>query len=196
MLSSVTTAAPRARAMAWTALGLSCALHGAVAWLLWRGAPEHAVKPARHDDLFVDLLPAPLARAEAPVPVLPLTRPAGAQSGPPAPASSLMPAGTASARRPGASPRQSASAPSAKSAATPARDFRWRPEDAAALGMPHAQGEPRVRLAPRAAPQPSALAQGIARSARASCRDAHAHLGLLAAPLLLVDALRDDGCKW
>jgi len=53
-----------------------------------------------------------------------------------------------------------------------------------------------VDLAPRTPAEPSALAKGIARSARPRCRDAHADLGLLALPFLLADTVRDDGCKW
>ncbi|MFA1696353.1 hypothetical protein ACB245_03890 [Achromobacter ruhlandii] len=53
-----------------------------------------------------------------------------------------------------------------------------------------------MNLAPKAAAEPSVLARGIAQSARPPCREAHAHMGLLAAPLLLADALRGDGCKW
>ncbi|MBB1628848.1 hypothetical protein A9974_26760 [Achromobacter sp. UMC71] len=78
----------------------------------------------------------------------------------------------------------------------PARDFRWRGEDAAAQGASRARGEPLVNLAPKARPEPSALAKGIAQSARPPCRDAHAHLGLLALPMLLADTVRDSGCKW
>ncbi|QQB32348.1 hypothetical protein I6I07_16785 [Achromobacter deleyi] len=84
----------------------------------------------------------------------------------------------------------------AASPAAPPRDFRWRGEDAAAQGLPRARGEARVDLAPKARAEPSALAKGIAQSARPPCRDAHAHLGLLALPFLLADTVRDDGCKW
>ncbi|WP_131727880.1 hypothetical protein [Achromobacter xylosoxidans] len=106
----------------------------------------------------------------------------------------------------GASPRQRASPPrdagpssssaSAPPAAAPAHDFRWRAEDAAALGAPRARGQARVDLAPKAQAEPSALAKGIAQSARPPCRQAHAHLGLLAVPFLLADTVRDGGCKW
>ena len=81
-------------------------------------------------------------------------------------------------------------------AAAPAHDFRWRAEDAAALGAPRARGQARVDLAPKAPAEPSALAKGIAQSARPPCRQAHAHLGLLAVPFLLADTVRDGGCKW
>ncbi len=90
---------------------------------------------------------------------------------------------------------QDASGPGAAGAAPP-RDFRWRGEDAAAQGLPRARGEAKVDLAPRTPAEPSALAKGIARSARPRCRDAHADLGLLALPFLLADTVRDDGCKW
>ncbi len=106
----------------------------------------------------------------------------------------------------GASPRQRASpsrdagpspsSASAPPAAAPAHDFRWRAEDAAALGAPRARGQARVDLAPKAQAEPSALAKGIAQSARPPCRQAHAHLGLLAVPFLLADTVRDGGCKW
>jgi len=44
--------------------------------------------------------------------------------------------------------------------------------------------------------EPAAMARKIEQSARADCREAYSGLGLLAAPLLLVDAVRKDGCKW
>ena len=90
----------------------------------------------------------------------------------------------------------SPSSASAPPAAAPAHDFRWRAEDAAALGAPRARGQARVDLAPKAPAEPSALAKGIAQSARPPCRQAHAHLGLLAVPFLLADTVRDGGCKW
>jgi len=41
-----------------------------------------------------------------------------------------------------------------------------------------------------------ALQRGIARSVRPDCKDAYAALVLLAIPALLVDSVREDGCKW
>lgn len=66
------------------------------------------------------------------------------------------------------------------------------------------RGAGRAACARRASREPRAqggggtvgVGQGIAQSARSPCREAHAHMGLLAAPLLLADALRGDGCKW
>ena len=46
-------------------------------------------------------------------------------------------------------------------------------------------------------PQQARLARGIERAERADCKHAYAGLGLLAAPMLLKDALdKDNGCKW
>ncbi|KUM04459.1 hypothetical protein KIF53_03005 [Chromobacterium subtsugae] len=46
-------------------------------------------------------------------------------------------------------------------------------------------------------PQQARLARGIAQAERADCKHAYAGLGLLAAPMLLKDALdKDNGCKW
>lgn len=200
------SAAPRGRAMAWGAAGLACCLHVLVACLLWRAADDRRPAPGRGDDFFVTLLPppatAPTARptyADGPPQAGP------AEPSPPA-ARPSMPAPPAVAAPAGASPRQRASPPrdagpssssaSAPPAAAPAHDFRWRAEDAAALGPPRARGQARVDLAPKAPAEPSALAKGIAQSARPPCRQAHAHLGLLAVPFLLADTVRDGGCKW
>ncbi|PNM89903.1 hypothetical protein AL490_013075 [Achromobacter xylosoxidans] len=192
--------------MAWGAAGLACCLHVLVACLLWRAADDRRPAPGRGDGFFVTLLPppatAPTARptyADGPPQAGP------AKPSPPAPRPS-MPAPPAVAAPAGASPRQRASPPrdagpssssaSAPPAAAPAHDFRWRAEDAAALGAPRARGQARVDLAPKAPAEPSVLAKGIAQSARPPCRQAHAHLGLLAVPFLLADTVRDGGCKW
>jgi hypothetical protein len=45
-------------------------------------------------------------------------------------------------------------------------------------------------------PAGSALQRGVTRAARPDCKDAYAGLVLLAIPALLVDSVRDDGCKW
>ncbi|MCD5327247.1 hypothetical protein ACFFU8_08665 [Chromobacterium piscinae] len=46
-------------------------------------------------------------------------------------------------------------------------------------------------------PEKARLARGIDRAERADCKNAYAGLGLLAAPMLLKDALdKDNGCKW
>ncbi|MEN7433537.1 MULTISPECIES: hypothetical protein [Chromobacteriaceae] len=46
-------------------------------------------------------------------------------------------------------------------------------------------------------PEKARLARGIDRAQRADCKNAYAGLGLLAAPMLLKDALdKDNGCKW
>jgi len=42
----------------------------------------------------------------------------------------------------------------------------------------------------------SALQRGVARSVRPDCKDAYSGLVLLAIPALLVDSVRQDGCKW
>lgn len=198
------SAAPRGRAMAWGAAGLACCLHVLVACLLWRAADDRRPAPGRGDDFFVTLLPPPATA--------PTARPTYADGPPQAgPAEPSPPAARPSMPAPhaapaGASPRQRASPPrdagpssssaSAPPAAAPAHDFRWRAEDAAALGAPRARGQARVDLAPKAPAEPSALAKGIAQSARPPCRQAHAHLGLLAVPFLLADTVRDSGCKW
>lgn len=182
--------APRGRALAGWAAGLSCAFHLLAASLLWRAASEREAPPTpasiREDDFFVTLLP--------PVPApRPSTSSATSAVAPP-----IAPPSPASAKPSSpVLPTSSAPPPSepAKPSAPP-RDFRWRDEDAAAQGLPRARGEARVDLAPKTRAEPSALAKGIAQSARPPCRDAHAHLGVLALPFLLADTVRDDGCKW
>lgn len=217
--------APRGRVLAGWAAGLSCAFHVLAACLLWRAASEREAPPTpasiREDDFFVTLLPpAPAPRPStssamsAVAPPIAPPSPASAESA--KPSSPVLPTSSApSASEPAkpSSPRQASPArppaanapavarppPAAAGAASPAappRDFRWRDEDAAAQGLPRARGEARVDLAPKTRAEPSALAKGIAQSARPPCRDAHAHLGLLALPFLLADTVRDDGCKW
>ncbi len=180
----------------------------------------------RQDDFFVTLLPpAPAPRpstssaTSAVAPPIAPPSPASAESAKPSspvlpkssapspsepakPSAPLQapPAKTPAANAPAANaPAVARPPPAAAGAASPAappRDFRWRDEDAAAQGLPRARGEARVDLAPKTRAEPSALAKGIAQSARPPCRDAHAHLGLLALPFLLADTVRDDGCKW
>lgn len=217
--------APRGRALAGWAAGLSCAFHVLAASLLWRAASEREAPPTpasiRQDDFFVTLLPpAPAPRpstssaTSAVAPPIAPPAPASAESAKPSsPALSTSSAPSPSEPAKPSSPRQASPArtpaakapavarppPAAAGAASPAappRDFRWRDEDAAAQGLPRARGEARVDLAPKTRAEPSALAKGIAQSARPPCRDAHAHLGLLALPFLLADTVRDDGCKW
>lgn len=212
---------PRGRVLAGWAAGLSCAFHVLAACLLWRAASEREAPPTtasiRQDDFFVTLLPpvpAPRPSTSSATSAVAPPSPASAESA--KPSSPVLP--TSSAPSPSepakpSSPRQASPArtpaakapavarppPAAAGAASPAappRDFRWRDEDAAAQGLPRARGEARVDLAPKTRAEPSALAKGIAQSARPPCRDAHAHLGLLALPFLLADTVRDDGCKW
>ncbi len=40
------------------------------------------------------------------------------------------------------------------------------------------------------------LTREMAKAARSDCRNAYANMGLLAAPMLAVDAIRRSGCKW
>lgn len=174
--------APRrqARRVSGWAVVLSCALHGGVGALWWfdRNAPTSAreAEPA----LIVVVLPAKHS-ASAPVsPSVPRSARAALPSG-------SQPSATASVTSKGAHP---------PSAVAPQPDFRWREADAEAVGLPRARGEPVFRLAPKAREEPSALAQGIAKAARPSCKDAHSAGGLLALPMLLADTLTDRGCKW
>ncbi|WP_241070284.1 hypothetical protein [Achromobacter insuavis] len=132
-----------------------------------------------------------LPKSSAPPPSEP-AKPSAPLQAPPA----KTPAANAPAANAPAVARPPPAAAGAASPAAPPRDFRWRDEDAAAQGLPRARGEARVGLAPKTRAEPSALAKGIAQSARPPCRDAHAHLGLLALPFLLSDTVRDDGCKW
>jgi hypothetical protein len=215
--------APRAHRITWWAAGLACGLHALVAWCLWREAGERPAMPwssRQEAAFFVDVLPAEPARREALPAAAPPAQPAAAQE----PGASAEPARSQASARPQepasrqappkrlpaapaipsrqqatpASPNASSSTakPSSAPAAVSPHDFRWRGEDAAAQGAPRARGQARVDLAPKPRAEPSALAKGIAQSARPPCRDAHAHLGLLALPLLLADSVRDDGCKW
>lgn len=228
-------AAPRGRALAGWAAGLSCAFHVLAACLLWRAASEREAPPTpasiRQDDFFVTLLspepaprpstssatsavappiappsPASAESAKPSSPVLPKSsapspsepaKPSAPRQAPPAktPAANASVANAPAAKAPAVA-RPPPAAAGAASPAAPPRDLRWRDEDAAAQGLPRARGEARVDLAPKTRAEPSALAKGIAQSARPPCRDAHAHLGLLALPFLLADTVRDDGCKW
>jgi len=217
--------APRGRVLAGWAAGLSCAFHLLAASLLWRAASEREAPPTpasiREDDFLVTLLPpVPAPRpstssaTSAVAPPIAPPSPASAESAKPSspalstssapspsePAKPSSPHQASPARTPAAkAPAVARPPPAAAGAASPAappRDFRWRDEDAAAQGLPRARGEARVDLAPKTRAEPSALAKGIAQSARPPCRDAHAHLGLLALPFLLADTVRDDGCKW
>ncbi|CAB3701019.1 hypothetical protein LMG3458_02662 [Achromobacter deleyi] len=187
--------------------------------------PAMPLPPRQETAFFVDLLPVEPARREATLPeALPPSQAGGSQepaasgqpgrppesarpSAPatrPAPATPPRPASRAAPQAPQTAPKTSTSPTATPSTAKPAsaptgpppHDFRWRGEDAAAQGAPRARGEARVDLAPKPRAEPSALAKGIAQSARPPCRDAHAHLGLLALPFLLADTVRDDGCKW
>lgn len=212
-------AGPRGRALAWWAAGLSCAFHVLAACLLWRAASEREAPPTpasiRQDDFFVTLLPPraappPASSTSAVAPPSPLSSepvkpsstvlPKSSTPSPSEPAKSSAPRRAPPARTPAAhAPAVARPPPAATGAASPAappRDFRWRDEDAAAQGLPRARGEAKVDLAPKAPVEPSALAKGIAQSARPRCRDAHADMGLLALPFLLADTVRDDGCKW
>ncbi len=49
---------------------------------------------------------------------------------------------------------------------------------------------------PRPPEVPDTLGSAIEKTAKEDCRKAHANLGLLAVVPLVVDALRDGGCKW
>ncbi|RQZ98667.1 hypothetical protein DF054_27025 [Burkholderia cepacia] len=40
------------------------------------------------------------------------------------------------------------------------------------------------------------LADGVSNARRTDCRHAYSHAGLLALPMLALDAVRDTGCKW
>ncbi|MGE8638398.1 MAG: hypothetical protein ACN6PR_07150 [Achromobacter sp.] len=190
------------------AVVLSCALHGAVGVLWWsdRIAPTSAreAEPALIVVVVPVKDPAPaFPSVQAPAPTLaPVSGAAPTQASESAsvPLSQSVPraarAGLPSASQPSARPsaaRKGAQPPSAV-AAQP--DFRWREADAEVVGLPRARGEPVYRLAPKAREEPSALAQGMAKAARPSCKDAHAGGGLLALPMLLADTLSDRGCKW
>lgn len=224
--------APRGRALAGWAAGLSCAFHVLAACLLWRAASEREALPAsasiRQDDFFVTLLspelepaPRPSAPSATSAAAPPIAPPSSTSAESAKPSSPVLPKSSAPSPSESAKPSAPRQAPPAKkpaanapvanapavvrpppaaagaaSPAAPPRDFRWRDEDAAAQGLPRARGEARVDLAPKTRAEPSALAKGIAQSARPPCRDAHAHLGLLALPFLLADTVRDDGCKW
>lgn len=85
-----------------------------------------------------------------------------------------------------------------------------RPPSAAASGVPLNLELPRTRggmvssegsrgvlqLMPRPAETRSKLARDIEKAGKEDCREAYAGMGLLAVPMLAVDALRTKGCKW
>lgn len=66
---------------------------------------------------------------------------------------------------------------------------QWRGERASARLPP-------ANLARPARPHEAPLARAIDDSARADCREAYAGAGLLAVVPLLVDTVRQHGCKW
>lgn len=74
-----------------------------------------------------------------------------------------------------------------------ARDATVRSPAQAAIG---ALGASSGVLAPRSRTVDERLAGGMSDARRADCRNAHASAGLLALPMLALDAVRDTGCKW
>lgn len=209
------------RKIAGWAVLLSCALHAGAGALWWRDRAAPAARPAPSPGLVVALLPAkaavpvpdPAAESDARSVAKPVAEPALEPVLEPAPARDAAPAFDA-APVPPLPPAPASARPAARLALPPARapaaagggqglsepaaprDFHWRGADADAAGMPRARGEPVLRLAPKPREEPSVLAQGMAKSARPSCKDAHAGGGLLALPMLLADTLTDRGCKW
>jgi hypothetical protein len=58
-------------------------------------------------------------------------------------------------------------------------------------------GWPSARAAePASETQSDKLGREVSEAARRDCRNAHAHLGLLAIPMLAADAIHPSGCKW
>jgi len=213
---------PRLRGIAGGAAILSFILHGIATYLLWHASDEPITPqplPEKESVFFLELLPDEVVAHEALAPAStrsertatpPVSSPARVpQDELPAPtrrqaSPNATPKHIPSVpKKPGNPPRKPASAPvpasvapEASLEAIPTPDFRWRAEDAAGQGRPRARGEPTVILKPKAKAEPSALAKGIANSARPSCSDAKTGMGLLALPFLLADTLRDEGCKW
>jgi hypothetical protein len=150
--------------------------------------------------VVLELLPDHAVPPEAAAPALRGQTPTGKE-----PISPLQPAAALGGRRAAPVDRSSAlrspsqpdiPKPSRHRDLPPERDFGWRAEDGEALGMARSRGEPLVRLAPKQPSDLSPLGQGIAKSARPPCKDAHAAKGLLALPFLLTDTIVDRGCKW
>lgn len=78
-------------------------------------------------------------------------------------------------------------------------DFRWRP-DRDAIDPPRkvwrSSAEAAIAGAPRGETMVSPFARAVSEAARADCRHAYAGAGLLAIPALVIDTVRDSGCKW
>lgn len=88
----------------------------------------------------------------------------------------------------------------------PAQDIDWR-ADLNALAAPSAPfagnrlGTEEAASSATAGVRPKhtvegTLAREMAKAARSDCRNAYANMGLLAVPMLAVDAVRRTGCKW
>ncbi|WP_436407348.1 hypothetical protein [Burkholderia cenocepacia] len=71
-----------------------------------------------------------------------------------------------------------------------ARDGRPAQAAVGALGASSGGAAPRRRTVD------AQLADGISGARRADCRHAYAGAGLLALPMLALDAVRDTGCQW
>jgi hypothetical protein len=66
----------------------------------------------------------------------------------------------------------------------------------AAQATVNALGASAASVAPRRPTVDATLASGMSNARRADCRNAYAGAGLLALPMLALDAVRDTGCKW
>ncbi|MEP7182774.1 MAG: hypothetical protein ABI886_11345, partial [Betaproteobacteria bacterium] len=165
----------------------------------------------------IDRTIAPLARA-GPTPDLPPagSAPLGRIAGAPAVDRTFAPQGEFAA--PGTAARAGPSAPSAgERLFAPGRDV-FTPAEPAAPGTapgaaprldlaatrslareinraPPSRGKPLILLPPPAERE-SRLGRAIADAAQPDCRVAFAGLGLLAIPILLMEAVTDTGCRW
>ncbi|HSM22651.1 MAG TPA: hypothetical protein VK876_10645, partial [Rubrivivax sp.] len=90
--------------------------------------------------------------------------------------------------------RDVAAAPSAPASAPPRLNLELPRLRGGSLSQ---HGSPGVlELLPRPPERPSKLAREIEKTARDDCRQAYGGAGLLAVVPLLVDSVRQDGCKW
>ncbi|CDN60253.1 hypothetical protein I35_1730 [Burkholderia cenocepacia H111] len=101
----------------------------------------------------------------------------------------------------------SAAARDGRPATAASADFDWR-RDLDAIGARQraarspaqaavgALGASSGSAAPRRRTVDAQLADGVSGARRADCRHAYAGAGLLALPMLALDAVRDTGCQW
>ncbi|ALX11830.1 hypothetical protein P350_09860 [Burkholderia cepacia JBK9] len=191
------------------AVAVSVSIHLLGWFVLQRGAtatgPKAAARP--RVALRVELIPArPAPEAIVRDAVLPTRPSASAAAARSAARSPQGEPGVLSVQR-GMGVGASANRSDHHQAVTAGPEIDWR-RDLGAIGARHATARSPAQaavgalgassgdLAPRSRTVDELLAGGMSDARRADCRNAHASAGLLALPMLALDAVRDTGCKW